>query len=59
VTFEVLEAVKRPVSAVAENLEVRNVVRVDVFEDRNIALALLYDAGRSLEERMLTEQFQA
>ncbi len=59
VRFDVLEAVKRPVSAVAENLEVRNVVQVDVFEDRNIALALLYDAGRSLEERMLTEQFQA
>ena len=58
VTFEVLEADKRPVSAVADNVEVRNVLRVDVVEDRTISLAVLFDAGRSLEERMLAEQFQ-
>lgn len=58
-SFEVLEAVKRPVSAVADNVEVRNVMRVDVVEDRNISLAILFDAGRSLEERMLAEQFAA
>jgi NAD+ kinase len=45
------------VSAVADNVEVRNVARVDVVEDRGIALAVLFDAGRSLEERMLAEQF--
>ena len=59
VTFEILEADKRPVSAVADNVEVRNVVRVDVVEDRAIALAVLFDEGRSLEERMLAEQFSA
>jgi NAD+ kinase len=58
VTFEVLEADKRPVSAVADNVEVRGVLRVDVMEDRSISLAVLFDAGRSLEERMLAEQFQ-
>jgi NAD+ kinase len=57
VTFEVLEAQKRPVSAVADNVEVRRVQRVDVVEDRSITLAVLFDAGRSLEERMLAEQF--
>ena len=57
VTFEILEADKRPVSAVADNVEVRGVVRVDVVEDRKIELAMLFDAGRSLEERMLAEQF--
>jgi NAD+ kinase len=57
VTFEILEPGKRPVSAVADNVEVRNVVRVEVVEDRSIALAVLFDAGRSLEERMLAEQF--
>ena len=57
VTFEILEADKRPVSAVADNVEVRGVVRVDVVEDRGIELAMLFDAGRSLEERMLAEQF--
>ena len=57
VSFEVLESAKRPVSAVADNVEVRQVVRVHVVEDRTISLSILFDAGRSLEERMLTEQF--
>jgi NAD+ kinase len=58
VAFEVLEADKRPVSAVADHVEVRSVVRVDVFEDRSIAVPILFDAGRSLEERILAEQFE-
>ncbi len=57
VTFEVLEADKRPVSAVADNFEVRNIVEVHISEARDIALCMLFDAGRSLEERVLTEQF--
>ncbi len=57
VTFEILEGDKRPVSAVADNVEVRNVVKVDVVEDGSISLAMLFDAGRSLEERVLAEQF--
>jgi len=57
VTFQILEADKRPVSAVADNFEVRGVVEVHVLEDRSISLAMLFDAGRSLEERMLAEQF--
>ena len=59
VTFEILEADKRPVSAVADNVEVRDVIQVDVAEDRSISLSLLFDAGRSLEERVLAEQFTA
>lgn len=57
VCFEVLEADKRPVSAVADSLEVRRVVRVDVRERRDVALTMLFDAGRSFEERVLAEQF--
>jgi NAD+ kinase len=57
VTFQILEADKRPVSAVADNFEVRGVVEVQVLEDRSISLAMLFDAGRSLEERVLAEQF--
>jgi NAD+ kinase len=57
VTFEVLEPDKRPVSAVADNVEVRRVARVHVAEDRTQPLVMLFDAGRSLEERVLTEQF--
>jgi NAD+ kinase len=59
VTIEILEADKRPVSAVADNFEVRDVLRVDVAEDREVALTMLFDAGRSLEERVLAEQFSA
>jgi NAD+ kinase len=57
VTFEVLESGKRPVSAVADNVEVRNVVQVDVAEDRSQPLVMMFDAGRSLDERILVEQF--
>ncbi|WP_374576231.1 NAD kinase [Phenylobacterium sp.] len=57
VTFEILEADKRPVSAVADNFEVRDVLEVHVAEDRDITLTMLFDAGRSLEERVLAEQF--
>ena len=57
VTFEILEADKRPVSAVADNFEVRNVAEVHVAENRDVTLHMLFDAGRSLEERVLAEQF--
>jgi NAD+ kinase len=59
VTFEILEGDKRPVSAVADNFEVRDVTEVHVAEDRDIRLHMLFDAGRSLEERVLAEQFSA
>jgi NAD+ kinase len=57
VKFEILESEKRPVSAVADNYEVRDVVEVQVEEDRSVSLTMLFDAGRSLEERVLAEQF--
>jgi NAD+ kinase len=55
--FEILEPVKRPVSAVADDREVRNVASVDVAEDRSISMTMLFDAGHSLDERILAEQF--
>jgi NAD+ kinase len=58
VRFEILESGKRPVSAVADDFEVRDVNAVDVIEDRTIAMTLLYDAGHNLDERILAEQFQ-
>ncbi|MEJ0009944.1 MAG: NAD kinase [Alphaproteobacteria bacterium] len=57
ITFEVLEADKRPVSAVADFTEVRDVVSVSVFEERNITLQLLFDPEHNLEERIIKEQF--
>ena len=52
-----LEADKRPVSAVADGLEIRRVVKVAVKERRDVGLTMLFDAGRSFEERVLAEQF--
>jgi NAD+ kinase len=57
VRIEVLEADKRPVAAVADHDEVRDVVSVDVEEDRSTALPILFDPGHSLDERILREQF--
>ena len=59
VTFEVLEPDKRPVSAVADNFEVREVASVHVREARERSLTMLFDAGRTYEERVLDEQFSA
>ncbi|HUO90499.1 MAG TPA: NAD kinase [Rhizomicrobium sp.] len=57
VRFEVLEPDKRPVSAVADDQEVRNVSAVNVAEDRSISMTMLFDAGHSLDERIIAEQF--
>jgi NAD+ kinase len=59
VKIEVLEPEKRPVSAVADKYEVRDVATVEIAEDRSVSLHMLFDAGRSLEERVLAEQFSA
>ena len=57
ITFDVLEGGKRPVSAVADYTEVRDVVKVSVCEDRSIDLTLLFDPEHNLEERIIAEQF--
>jgi NAD+ kinase len=57
VLFEVLESDKRPVAAVADFTEVRNVVSVAVSEDRSISVPVLFDPDRGLSERIIAEQF--
>ena len=57
VTFDVLEPAKRPVSAVADYTEVRDVASVTVTEDGTHTLTLLFDPEHNLEERILKEQF--
>jgi NAD+ kinase len=58
VKFVAHEAQKRPVSAVADNVEFQNVLEVTVREDRSHGVTLLFDPGTSLEERVLSEQFR-
>jgi len=57
IRFEILDNYKRPVSATADATEVRNVVSVDVYEEKNVTLKLLFDPDHSLEQRILDEQF--
>ena len=57
VVIEVLEGDKRPVAAVADHDEARDVRRVEVLSDRTISMRMLFDPGHSLEERILSEQF--
>ena len=57
VLIEVLEGDKRPVAAVADHDEVRDVRRVEVLSDKTISMRMLFDPGHSLEERILREQF--
>jgi len=59
IRFEVLEPVKRPVSAVADAFEVRDVDWVEARAAHDISLRLLFDPGHSLDERILREQFQS
>lgn len=57
VGFEILEPEKRPVSATADNTEVRDVVHVEVAEAPDVRFTLLFDPDQDLEERVLKEQF--
>jgi NAD+ kinase len=58
IRFDILESVKRPVSAVADFTEVRNITRVDVNEHHSVSLQLLFDPEHNLKERVLKEQFE-
>ncbi len=57
VSFRVLESKKRPVSATADNDEVRNVTAVDVMENKGIDINVLFDPEHNLEDRIINEQF--
>ena len=58
VKLEVLENKKRPVSATADSLEVRNVNTITIQQDMSSKIVLLYDSSHSFEERILNEQFK-
>ena len=57
VVFTVAEPAKRPVAAVADFTEVRNVARVTVRQSLRHRCFLLFDPEHDLEERILREQF--
>jgi NAD+ kinase len=57
VTIEVLEPKKRPVSAVADHTEFRDIVTVEVKEESGVDIFMMFDPGHTLAERILAEQF--
>ena len=57
VTIKVIEPDRRPVAAVADHEEVRDVREVDIQMDHSISMRMLFDPGHSLDERILREQF--
>ncbi|MEO0412807.1 MAG: NAD kinase [Pseudomonadota bacterium] len=57
ITLSILEGHKRPVSAVADQTEIRDVEKVTIEQDRKISRTLLFDAEHTLAERILLEQF--
>jgi NAD+ kinase len=59
VTFRVLEPGKRPVAAVADQREVREIAEVRLEIARDKELTLLFDPGHALDERIVAEQFMA
>jgi len=57
VSLRVLEPEHRPVSAVADQFEVREVATVEITLDRGRSLTLLFDPEHALDERIAMEQF--
>lgn len=58
VKLDILESEKRPVSATADSLEVRDVKSITIRQDTSSKIVLLYDSNHSFEERILNEQFK-
>jgi NAD+ kinase len=57
VQFDVITPEKRPVMAEADGSSVRDVTRVEIRSEPEIAHRILFDPGHGLEERLIQEQF--
>ena len=53
-----LNPLKRPVSAVADNIEIRNAKRIIIKTNKKIKFNLLYDSNRSLQKKIKIEQLR-
>jgi len=57
IKMRVVDPVKRPVSAVADQREVRDVAQVEIAIDFAMPLTLLFDPEHTLDDRIAAEQF--
>ena len=53
-----LNPIKRPISAVADNIEIRNAKNIMVKTNQKIKFNLLYDRNRSLQKKIKIEQLR-
>ena len=58
IRIDVLDPGKRPVAAGADSREIRDVAQIEIGEASDMTIRVLFDAGHSLEERILAEQFE-
>ena len=58
ITIKNLNPKKRPISAVADNIEVRNVKSISIKTNRKIKFNLLFDKNRSLQKKIKIEQLR-
>ncbi len=57
VDIDILEADKRPVNAVADNMEVKSVLHVQIAQSDEMTARILSDPDHSWSDRILAEQF--
>ena len=58
ITIKNLNPNKRPISAVADNIEVRNAKIISIKTNQKIKFNLLYDQNRSLQKKIKLEQLR-
>ena len=49
---------KRPISAVADNFEVRNAKQITIKKNKKIQFCLMYDKNRSLQKKISIEKIR-
>ncbi|SDB17810.1 NAD kinase [Bauldia litoralis] len=58
IRIEMLEAKKRPVNVVADNVEFKSVVDVTIKQELKAQSVIMFDPDHSWDERILSEQFR-
>mgnify|MGYP001190960701 FL=1 len=58
ITIQNLNPIKRPISAVADNIEFRNAKKIKIKINKKIKFNLLYDRNRGLQKKIKVEQLR-
>ena len=58
ITIKNLNYIKRPISAVADNIEVRNAKSISIKTNKKIKFNLIFDKNRSLQKKIKIEQLR-